>query len=32
MLLFANLALLVVFPLSWFAPLMRARLLPIFGL
>ena len=31
-LLFANLALLVVFPLSWFAPLMRAGLLPIFGL
>ncbi|MEN0079327.1 MAG: paraquat-inducible protein A [Pseudomonadota bacterium] len=31
-LVFANLALLVVFPLSWFAPLMRAGLLPIFGL
>lgn len=28
----ANLALLVVFPLSWFAPLMRAGLLPLFGL
>ncbi|MEM9318513.1 MAG: paraquat-inducible protein A [Pseudomonadota bacterium] len=27
-----NLALLVVFPLSWFAPLMRAGLLPLFGL
>jgi uncharacterized paraquat-inducible protein A len=28
----ANLALLVLFPLSWFAPLMRAGLLPLFGL
>jgi len=27
-----NLCLLVMFPLSWFAPLMRAGLLPIFGL
>jgi len=27
-----NLALVIVFPLSWFAPLMRAGLLPIFGL
>lgn len=27
-----NLALLVLFPLSWFAPLIRAGLLPIFGL
>lgn len=27
-----NLALLVLFPLSWFAPLMRAGLLPLFGL
>ena len=27
-----NLCLLVLFPLSWFAPLMRAGLLPIFGL
>jgi paraquat-inducible protein A len=27
-----NLALLVLFPVSWFAPLMRAGLLPIFGL
>lgn len=27
-----NLALLVVFPLAWFAPLMRAGLLPLFGL
>jgi uncharacterized paraquat-inducible protein A len=26
----ANLALLVLFPLSWFAPLMRAQLLPFF--
>jgi uncharacterized paraquat-inducible protein A len=32
MLKYANLALLVLFPLSWFAPLMRAGLLPIFGL
>jgi uncharacterized paraquat-inducible protein A len=29
---FINLALLVAFPLSWFAPLMRAGLLPIFRL
>lgn len=28
----ANLALLVLFPVSWFAPLMRAGLLPLFGL
>lgn len=28
----ANLALLILFPISWFAPLMRAGLLPIFGL
>ena len=28
----ANLALLVFFPLAWFAPLMRAGLLPLFGL
>ncbi|MEL6608653.1 MAG: paraquat-inducible protein A [Pseudomonadota bacterium] len=28
----ANLALLVLFPISWFAPLMRAGLLPLFGL
>lgn len=27
-----NLALLILFPISWFAPLMRAGLLPIFGL
>jgi paraquat-inducible protein A len=27
-----NLALLILFPLSWFAPLMRAGVLPIFGL
>lgn len=27
-----NLALLVLFPLSWFAPLMRAALLPLFGM
>jgi paraquat-inducible protein A len=27
-----NLALLVLFPLSWFAPLMRAGLLPLFGM
>jgi uncharacterized paraquat-inducible protein A len=27
-----NLCLLIVFPLSWFAPLMRAGILPIFGL
>ena len=28
----ANLALLVLFPLAWFAPLLRAGLLPLFGL
>lgn len=28
----ANLALLVLFPIAWFAPLMRAALLPIFGM
>lgn len=28
----ANLALLILFPLSWFAPLMRAGMLPLFGL
>jgi paraquat-inducible protein A len=27
-----NLALLVLFPIAWFAPLLRAALLPIFGL
>lgn len=32
MLRWVNLALLVLFPVSWFAPLMRAGLLPIFGL
>ncbi|QGX98051.1 paraquat-inducible membrane protein A [Roseovarius faecimaris] len=32
MLRYANLALLVLFPLAWFAPLMRAGLLPLFGL
>jgi uncharacterized paraquat-inducible protein A len=32
MLRLANLALLILFPLSWFAPLMRAGILPIFGL
>jgi uncharacterized paraquat-inducible protein A len=29
---YANLALLILFPISWFAPLMRAGLLPLFGL
>ena len=29
---YINLALLILFPLSWFAPLMRAGVLPIFGL
>jgi uncharacterized paraquat-inducible protein A len=29
---FANLALLILFPIAWFAPLMRAGLLPLFGL
>ncbi|MEO0676659.1 MAG: paraquat-inducible protein A [Pseudomonadota bacterium] len=28
----ANLALLVIYPIAWFAPLMRAGLLPLFGL
>lgn len=28
----ANLALLILFPLSWFAPLMRAGVLPLFGM
>lgn len=28
----ANIALLILFPIAWFAPLMRAGLLPIFGL
>jgi uncharacterized paraquat-inducible protein A len=28
----ANLVLLILFPLSWFAPLLRAGLLPLFGL
>ncbi|WP_370228613.1 paraquat-inducible protein A [Cognatishimia sp.] len=32
MLRYANLALLILVPISWFAPLMRAGLLPIFGL
>ncbi|MGB5559044.1 MAG: paraquat-inducible protein A [Paracoccaceae bacterium] len=32
MLRYANLALLVLFPIAWFAPLMRAGLLPLFGL
>ncbi|NCM96693.1 MAG: paraquat-inducible protein A [Rhodobacterales bacterium] len=32
MLRLANLALLVLFPIAWFAPLMRAALLPIFGM
>lgn len=31
-LLFANLALLLLFPLAWAAPLLRAGLLPLFGL
>ncbi|MEM1273815.1 MAG: paraquat-inducible protein A [Pseudomonadota bacterium] len=31
-LLIANLSLVVIFPLAWFAPLMRAGLLPLFGL
>lgn len=29
---YANLALLVLFPVAWFAPLLRAALLPIFGM
>ncbi|MFL2785077.1 MAG: paraquat-inducible protein A [Paracoccaceae bacterium] len=32
MLRYLNLSLLVLFPLSWFAPLMHAGLLPLFGL
>lgn len=28
----ANLSLLILFPLSWFAPLLRAGMLPLFGL
>lgn len=32
MLKLANLALLALFPVAWFAPLMRAGLLPVFGL
>lgn len=32
MLRYANLLLLILFPISWFAPLMRAGLLPLFGL
>ena len=28
----ANLSLLILFPIAWFAPLLRAALLPIFGL
>jgi len=31
-LIFANLSLLILFPIAWFAPLMRAGLLPLFGL
>ena len=31
-LIFANLALLILFPVSWAAPLVRAGLLPLFGL
>ena len=29
---YANLTLLILFPIAWFAPLMRAALLPIFGM
>ena len=29
---FTNLALLILFPIAWFAPLLRAGLLPLFGL
>ena len=29
---YANLSLLILFPIAWFAPLMRAGLLPLFGL
>lgn len=32
MLKYANLSLLILFPVAWFAPLMRAGLLPLFGL
>ncbi len=32
MLRYVNLSLLILFPISWFAPLMRAGLLPLFGL
>lgn len=32
MLKYANLALLVLFPVAWFAPLLRAGMLPLFGL
>ena len=28
---YANLALLVLFPIAWFAPLLRAGLLPLFA-
>lgn len=28
---YLNLSLLILFPIAWFAPLMRARLLPLFG-
>lgn len=29
---YANLALMVLFPVAWFAPLLRAALLPVFGM
>ncbi len=29
---YANLSLLILFPIAWFAPLLRAALLPIFGM
>lgn len=32
LLLIANLSLLILFPVAWFAPLLRAGLLPLFGL
>ncbi|NDR54988.1 MULTISPECIES: paraquat-inducible protein A [Aliiruegeria] len=32
MLKFANLSLLILYPVAWFAPLMRAGLLPLFGM
>lgn len=32
MLRYANLTLLILYPIAWFAPLMRAGLLPLFGL